>query len=173
MIRRINTILAAFALCASFTSSGAIADEDKKVDRKTDEFKAIRALEGTWVGLNAPQGEKPITLVFRPTAAGSAVMETIGPGSDHEMLNVYTNTETGVFLTHYCMLGNQPRLRLTSAKDGVLKFEFVDAGNLKSRDEAHMDSLVITVKGDQMTKDWSMYQDGKVTGHHMFEFKRQ
>jgi len=48
-------------------------------------------------------------------------METMGPGSDHEMLNVYTNTDNGVFLTHYCMMGNQPRLRLTSAKDGVLK----------------------------------------------------
>src|SRR5882762_533587 len=112
----------AFVLCASL----ALADDAKKVDRKTDDFKAICALEGTWVGLNAPQGEKPITLVFRPTAAGSAVMETMGPGSDHEMLNVYTNTDNGVFLTHYCMMGNQPRLRLTSAKDGVLKFEFVD-----------------------------------------------
>ena len=70
-------------------------------------------------------------------------------------------------------MGNQPRMRLTSSQDGVLKFEFVDGGNLKSRDEAHMDSLEITVKGDQMKQDWSMYQDGKVTGHHTFELKRQ
>ena len=46
-------------------------------------------------------------------------------------------------------------------------------GSVKSRDEMHMDSLQITVKGDRMTQDWSMYQDGKVTGHHMFELKRQ
>jgi len=174
MIRRINTILLAFALFASFTFSLAMADEAaKRPAGKSDDFKSICALEGTWIATKSPEGQKPMTLVFRPTAAGSAVMETMGPGSDHEMLNVYTNTGNGVFLTHYCMMGNQPRLRLASAKDGVLKFEFVDAGNLKSRDEAHMDSLEITVKGDQMTQDWSMYQDGKVTGHHTFEFKRQ
>src|SRR6266446_3066466 len=99
IIRRLSAAIALAAL-AFFTisiASRAFADEAKKVDRKTDDFKSIRALEGTWVGLNAPQGEKPMTLVFRPTAAGSAVMETMGPGSDHEMLNVYTNTENGVF----------------------------------------------------------------------------
>jgi hypothetical protein len=36
-----------------------------------------------------------------------------------------------------------------------------------------MDSVEITIKGDRLTQDWAMYQDGKVTGHHTFEFKRQ
>lgn len=172
MIPRISAILFAFALCVSFTT----ADESaKKAQPKGDQLKAICALEGTWVQLKPapPEGQRPPTLVFRPTAGGSAVMETMSPGSDHEMLNVYTEDDKGVLLTHYCLMGNQPRMRLTSIKDGVLTFEYVDAGNLKSRDEAHMDGLVITVKGDQMTQDWSMYADGKVTGHHTFELKRQ
>ena len=167
-----NTILFALALCASIS----LADESaKKTQPKSDNLKAICALEGTWIQVKpAPaEGQKPATLVIHPTAGGSAVMETMSPGSDHEMLNVYTEDEKGVLLTHYCLMGNQPRMRLTSIKDGVLKFEYVDAGNLKSRDEAHMDGLEITVKGDQMKQDWTMYQDGKVTGHHTFEFKRQ
>jgi len=153
----------------------AKGDEDKKAKPAGDDFKAVRALEGTWVQVApaAPAGQKPPTLVLRSTAGGSAIMETMSPGSDHEMLNVYTQDDKGVLLTHYCLMGNQPRMRLTSAKDGVLKFEYVDAGNLRSRDEAHMDSLTITVNGDQMKQDWSMYQDGKVTGHHVFELKRQ
>ena len=151
------------------------ADESKKPAPKSDNLKAICALEGTWTQIKPipPAGQKPATLVIHPTAGGSAVMETMSPGSNHEMLNVYTEDEKGVLLTHYCLMGNQPRMRLTSIKDGVLTFEYVDAGNLKSRDEAHMDSLTITVKGDTMTQDWSMYQDGKVTGHHVFELKRQ
>jgi len=171
MITR-TAILFVFAMCASLI----IADDSaKKPQAKSDQLKAISALEGTWVQVTPrpPEGQKPVTLVFRPTAGGSAVMETLGSGSDHEMLNVYTEDEKGVLLTHYCIMGNQPRMRLTSSQDGVLKFEFVDGGNLKSRDEAHMDSLEITVKGDQMKQDWSMYQDGKVTGHHTFELKRQ
>ena len=169
MITRISVI--AFALCASL----AIADDSAKKQPKSDDLKPIAALQGTWIQIKpAPaDGQKPATLVFRPTAGGSAVMESISAGSDHEMLNVYTEDDKGVLLTHYCIMGNQPRMRLTSIKDGVLTFEYVDAGNLKSRDEAHMDSLVITVNGDHMTQDWSMYADGKVTGHHIFELKRQ
>jgi hypothetical protein len=172
MITRISAILFAFALYLSL----AVADESaKKPQAKNDQLQAIRALEGTWIQVKPapPEGQKPPTLVFRPTAGGSAVMETMSPGSDHEMLNVYTEDEKGVMLTHYCLMGNQPRMRLTSARDGVMKFEYIDAGNLKSRDEAHMDSLVITVKGDQMTQDWAMYADGKVTGHHTFELIKQ
>jgi hypothetical protein len=171
MIIRISAVLFAFALCLSI----AVADEAKKPQAKSDNLKAICALEGTWTQVSPapPQGQKPPALVFRPTAGGSAVMETMNPGSDHEMLNVYTEDDKGVLLTHYCLMGNQPRMRLTSIKDGVLTFEYVDAGNLKSRDEAHMDGLVITVKGDQMTQDWTMFQDGKVTGHHIFELKKQ
>src|SRR4051812_18564790 len=164
------TLLVAIAIGSSL----AMADEsDKKAAPKSDNLKAICALEGTWTQLNAPAGQKAGTLTFRPTAGGSAVMETMNAASDHEMLNVYTEDEKGVLLTHYCLMGNQPRMRLTSIKDGVMTFEYVDAGNLKSRDEAHMDGLVITVKGDHMTQDWSMYADGKVTGHHVFELKRQ
>ena len=168
---RINLIIVALALCVSHS----FADESQKPQPQSDNLKAISALEGTWTQISPapPAGQKAATLVFRPTAGGSAVMETMSPGSDHEMLNVYTEDDKGVLLTHYCLMGNQPRMRLTSIKDGVMTFEYVDAGNLKSRDEAHMDSLVITVKGDTMTQDWSMYQDGKVTGHHIFELKRQ
>jgi hypothetical protein len=171
MPSRIKLIIVALALCVALS----FADESAKKQPKGDQLKAICALEGTWVQLKPtpPEGQKPVTLVFKPTAGGSAVMETMGSGSDHEMLNVYTEDERGVLLTHYCVMGNQPRMRLTSVNDGVLTFEYVDGGNLKSRDEAHMDSLTITVKGDTMTQDWAMYADGKVTGHHVFELKRQ
>ncbi|HEV8606817.1 MAG TPA: hypothetical protein VGQ99_15840 [Tepidisphaeraceae bacterium] len=180
MRNRMNTragivvALVAIVLGASTIYTRAMADESaKKPAAKSEGFSAIQALEGTWIAAAPAEGQKPMTLVFRPTAGGSAMMETMSPGSEHEMLNVYTNDERGVTLTHYCMMGNQPRMRLASAKDGVLKFEYVDGGNLKSRDEAHMDSVEITIKGDRLTQDWAMYQDGKVTGHHTFEFKRQ
>jgi hypothetical protein len=162
--------LASYALDGPSIARGA---EPANADVKNAGFEAIRALTGTWVATKPAEGQKPMTLVFRPTAGGSAIIETMFPGSEREMTNLYTVDDKGVVLTHYCMVGNQPRLRLTSVEKGVLKFEFIDAGNLKSRDEAHMDSLEMTVKGDQMTQRWSMYQDGKVTGDHSFEFKRQ
>jgi hypothetical protein len=146
---------------------------DAKVAAKNPQFEAVRSLIGTWVSTSPADAGKPITLVFKSTAGGTAVIESMFPGTEREMINLYAADEKGVVMTHYCMMGNQPRLRLTSIDDGVLKFDFVDGGNLKSRDEAHMDSLVITLKGNVMTQKWAMYQDGKFTGDHTFEFKRQ
>ena len=137
-------------------------------------MEAIRALAGTWAGVApAKEGEKPMTITFKATAMGTAVMETMFPGSDHEMVNMYTGDGDTVLVTHYCALGNQPRMKLVSADDGVLKFVFLDSANLKSRDEMHMDSLELTIKGDRLTEKWESYQDGKVTSTESFEFKRQ
>ncbi len=152
----------------------AAGDEAKdKAAAKNAPFDAISALTGTWVAVGAPEGQKPMTLVFKPTAGGSAIIETMFPGSDREMVNVYSIDGGGVLLTHFCHLGNQPRMRATSADNGVLNFDYVDAGNLKSRDEPHMDSVEMTIKGNQLIENWAMYEGGKVTGHHSFEFKRQ
>jgi hypothetical protein len=144
-----------------------------KPAEKNPAFDAISALTGTWVAVGTPERQKPMTLIFKPTAGGSAIVETMFPGSDREMVNVYSVDGGGVLLTHFRHLGNQPRMRATKADNGVLQFDYVDAGNLKSRDETHMDSVTITIKGNQLIENWAMYQGGKVTGQHSFEFKRQ
>jgi hypothetical protein len=161
------------SICGLFAAAlSADAPREKPVP-KNSAFEAISGLTGTWVAVGAPEGQKPMTLVFKPTAGGSAILETRAPGSDHEMVNLYSIDGSGVLLTHYCHLGNQPRMRATAAENGVLQFDYVDAGNLKSRDEAHMDSVTMTIKGNQLIEDWAMYEGGKITGHHSFEFKRQ
>jgi hypothetical protein len=70
-------------------------------------------------------------------------------------------------------MGNQPRMKATGIKDGVVRFEFVDGGNIKSRDDPHMDSLEITIKGDTLVEKWCNYGQGKTQGEVTFEFKKQ
>jgi hypothetical protein len=141
---------------------------------KLTPIEQLRALTGTWVAVTPPEkGQKPMTVVFKPTSGGSAVMESMFPGSNEEMINMFTEDGQNVLMTHYCRMGNQPRMRLASSDNGVLRFEFVDGGNLKSRNDAHMDSVELTIQGDRLTEKWGMYQDGKNTGYHTFEFKRQ
>jgi hypothetical protein len=141
---------------------------------KLTPIEQLRALTGTWVAVAPPEkGQKPMTVVFKPTSGGSAVMESMFPGSNEEMINMFTEDGQSVLMTHYCRMGNQPRMRLASADNGVLRFEFLDGGNLKSRNDAHMDSVEMTIQGDLLTEKWGMYQDGKNTGYHTFEFKRQ
>ena len=142
--------------------------------RQLSPIDQLRALSGTWVAVAPPEkGQKPAMVVFKPTAGGSAVMETMFPGSDREMVNLFTPDANGLTMTHFCSMGNQPRMRLASADNGVLRFEFLDAGNLKSRNDPHMDSVELAIQGDRLTEKWAMYQDGKISGYHTFEFKRQ
>lgn len=160
--------LLAIAFCVS-------ADAPKeKAGPKDAGFAAMEGLVGTWVRAEAPKaGEKAPTIVFKLVSGGSAIMESMFPGTKEEMVNMYTSDDKGVMMTHYCAMGNQPRLRLASIDKGVLKFEFVDAGNLKSRDSMHMDSLEISINGDRLTEKWTSYSDGKVGDMHPFEFKRE
>jgi hypothetical protein len=41
------------------------------------------------------------------------------------------------------------------------EFEFVDGGNIKSRNDPHMDAVAITAATSH--EEWSFYSDGKVT----------
>ena len=96
------TLLAGAALAAGPAPSPAL-----------DRFKS---LAGEWVAAEDGPMSKKGDLVARyaVTAAGSAVVETVFPGTAHEMLTVYTADGADLVLTHYCMEGNQPRMRAKS-----------------------------------------------------------
>src|SRR5439155_10819388 len=88
-------------------------------------FNVIRSLAGTWESIEPGPDQKPMVVIFKPTSMDSAVVESMFPGSPHEMINLFTSDGDGVVMTHYCAMGNQPRMRAASADDGVLKFQFV------------------------------------------------
>src|SRR3954466_12568716 len=83
-------------ICVLFAAALWADEPNDKSIEKNPAFGAISALGGTWVAVGAPQGQKPMTLVFKPTAGGSAIIETMFPGSDREMVNVYSIDGGGV-----------------------------------------------------------------------------
>src|SRR5215468_2556065 len=75
-------------------------------------LERMKKLAGTWVA--ADKDGKPtdkVVSVVKLTAGGSVVHETLFPGQPHEMISVYTVDGSDLVMTHYCMLGNQPRLK--------------------------------------------------------------
>src|SRR5262245_4633797 len=75
-------------------------------------LEKMKTLVGTWV--EADKDGKPTDLVvsvIKLTAGGTAVHETLFPGQDHEMVSLYTVDGADLVMTHYCMLGNQPRMK--------------------------------------------------------------
>jgi len=126
-------------------------------------FERFKELVGDWSGASTA-GWKDLAR-FEVIARGSVVMETslfaAHPGET--MVTMFHLDGERLLLTHYCVAGNQPRLVLTDvAENGhALTFSYLDGTGLASRDEGHMDKVVIHFDEDGSYRArWSWYQDG-------------
>jgi hypothetical protein len=160
---------------------GAIAGDDAKGPHfatvKSPALESFKAIEGKWTGKMAHGGGgdgNDIVVTYKVTSNGSAVVETIGPGTPHEMVTVIHPDGDALVLTHYCALGNQPRMK-TSDKPGPhkIQFAFVDATNLKSPKDMHMHEVAYSfVDKDTVKSEWTNYLDAKPHEKAVFELKR-
>lgn len=140
----------------------------------SDELKRIKGLVGTWTGeADHGNGPEPVTLVYRVTGGGSAVVETFNPGSPMEMVTVYHDSNGKLELTHYCMLGNQPHMRLTDASDKSVSLELVKNSGIK-KNEMHMSALTIEFdSADRIKQIWTVSSNGKASKGPAIELTRK
>ncbi|HZZ80226.1 MAG TPA: hypothetical protein VFE62_17055 [Gemmataceae bacterium] len=115
-------------------------------------FDKMKKLVGTWVVVGKdgkPTSE--VMSVIKLTAGGSAVHETLFPGQPHEMVSVYTVDGSDLFMTHYCVLGNQPRMKADpkSPKNQIV-FTFAGGANLDPKKDKHMHEAILTIVNDDM-----------------------
>ena len=164
------------ALLLSGLSSAAIAADTKSDDKKSEpaatpapaaatnaQLEKMKSLAGTWV--MADQDGKPteqVASVIRITAGGSAVHETLFPGEPHEMISIYTVDNGDLVMTHYCMLGNQPRMKADpKSAPGTIKFDFAGGGNLDVTKDKHMHGATLTfVDADHLSIDGIAWDNG-------------
>jgi hypothetical protein len=148
------------------------AQQDKKGPDKNEALERFKQLAGEWTG-KGPHGE--MRIVYKVTSGGSAVMETIDPGSDHEMVSMIHADGPALLLTHYCMLGNQPHMKaMPKPGENKIAFEFVKVTNLKSDKDMYMRSATFTfVDNDTVKTEWSGYKDGKEKEKMVMELKRK
>jgi hypothetical protein len=151
-------------------------------------FARIKTLAGTWKS-QAPvedkadhgkakeeehKGEKSV--IYKLTGAGSALVETQFPGSDHEMVSVYHLDGEDLRMTHYCAAGNQPRVKLDRAnsKPDELIFVFDGGTNLDPQKDMHIHGVKITFHDDgKVTSTWESYAGGKKAMTLDFNLTRQ
>lgn len=125
--------------CAT-TAPGPLAAPSTDASRNM--LKTLVSLEGTWEG-QSPDGAFEVT--FKTTAQGSAVHETMMPGTDLEMVNLYTVHGDGVNMTHYCAAGNQPHMRATSIAGGSMVFSPTGVSGLEDVDEHYMAGMTLVI----------------------------
>ncbi|HEX4130718.1 MAG TPA: hypothetical protein VHZ24_11805 [Pirellulales bacterium] len=163
------------ALLAAGVMEARGADEHHPTVASCPGLDAFKALTGDWVAKQVGGDEKEFTVNYKVTAGGSAVVETISPGTDHEMVTVIHGDGPDLVLTHYCMLGNQPQMKAPGdGKSKTVAFKFVRATNLGSDKDMYMHDVTYTfVDKDTLRSEWTHYNDGKPSGNVVFELKRK
>src|SRR5688572_30499189 len=99
----------------------AAAELAKARRRFSPELERVKALAGRWEGttFREREGTSAAVVTYEVTAAGSAVIEKLFPGTQREMTTVYHDDSSGRLIAqHYCNAANQPRLRLSESNGG-------------------------------------------------------
>ena len=122
-------------------------------------FDQLKKLEGTWT---SDSKDHPTDVTYKVSSGGSVLVETMAMGNHAEMITMYHPDGDGLALTHYCMLGNQPRMKAAKdQKPGLIKFEGDGGTNMKPEDK-HMHTLTVTfVDADHVKQDWTLFEGGK------------
>lgn len=139
------------------------------------QFDRLKALAGTWVGTAGHGEEKfPTEVSYRVTAGGNTIIETLFAGTEHEMITMYHMDGGELVLTHYCVMGNQPKMRLVASEDpNTLAFDFAGGSNITPAGQ-HMHSAKITlVDADHLRSTWTSHADGKPVFDAEFELARK
>ena len=129
-------------------------------------FERMRELAGVWEGTsNMPKEGEKVRVEYRVSSGGSSIVETLFPGTPHEMVSVYFDNRGQLTMTHYCALRNQPRMKLQKEDAQNLNFMFAGGTNIDPKKDAYMRSLTITfVDKDHMIEKWTLSADGKERG---------
>src|SRR5436190_19851536 len=120
--------------CLSWAAALPAQEGKKEAPPPSPALEKFVQLAGEWTGKGMHgDASHDVKIVYKVTSGGSAVVETIDPGGDHEMVTVIHPDGDSLLLTHYCMLGNQPQMRAKpKAGENKVAFDFVKATNLKS-----------------------------------------
>jgi hypothetical protein len=174
-IRTASCFVMAFAFSSAMTVAG---EGHHPAAASSPGFERFKQLAGEWVGKSdKPEhgAEGALRAVFKVTSAGSAVEETMLPGTEHEMINMIHPDGDDIVLTHYCAEGNQPEMKAPDKIEGKdVAFQFVRGGNMKSINDSHMHNVTYTfVDKDTLKTKWTNYDKGKPAGDVVFELKRK
>jgi len=169
-----GSIVMGLALGLALLPLAAKAGED--ASKMPAEFERMKSLVGTWTGKAKMHGDKEesVKVTYALTSGGTVVMERLNPGTSHEMVSMYNMEGGKLCMTHYCSLGNSPKMTLKKVTEDGLAFEMKGKTGIASSKEMHMHALNLTWKdADHITAEWIAYRDGKAAPAHPFVLTRK
>ena len=151
----LSAVVTAILLVAAFSARAGQIENSTSLD-------GLKPLVGDWTATDA--GGKPFTASFRLISNNTALEETVNSSHDTQMVSIYSADGSRVAMTHFCSMGNQPRLETLSERPNPNEFvfSFTGATNLASPNDQHLHRMVITMEGpEHFTETWTIRVNGK------------
>ncbi|KAF0220170.1 MAG: hypothetical protein FD174_1409 [Geobacteraceae bacterium] len=166
-MRKVTLLIAAVCLALAGPIIAYAGEHQAAPYAGSKEFERMKQLVGAWEGTSdmGKEGEK-VRVEYRLTAGGSALVETLSPGSAEEMVSVYHDRKGKLAMTHYCTLRNQPRMTLAKADAQTIDLVFARKGNdIDPAREKHMHAVRITfTDNDHIVQKWTLFEKGTAKG---------
>lgn len=123
-------------------------------------FERMKTLVGKWSGDSPAMGK--MNTQFRLIAGGSVVEERFAEGTPMEMLSAYHDVSGKLTMTHYCMLRNQPRMKLVKSTANSLTFDLAPTPGLNPAKEKHMHGATYTfIDANHFQLEGVAWENGK------------
>ena len=147
-------VVATVALLVMLSAGVVLAESDGQKS-----FQMLSGLEGKWVGKGS-QGQT-VEVSFRMTAGGSALMSEIHGHGPENMITMFHMDGDRLLMTHYCGVGNQPRMKVVAADAKSVSFEFFDGTNI-GPGAGHMQHVTFTQPdANHHVEEWVFLDHGK------------
>ncbi|HUO35048.1 MAG TPA: hypothetical protein VMU43_08645 [Candidatus Acidoferrum sp.] len=166
-MNRIGVTLAIAALALTLGVAKA-ADQPKAATA----FDRLKTLVGSWEGKQ--ENGTTFSMSMRLVSNNTAIEETINGPHDNQMVTLFTADGDRIALTHYCSMGNQPRMETSAvnAETSLFAFDFMGATNLAHPTDLHMNQLTLRIiDPDHISETWVAVVGGKSTPY-TFQYTR-
>jgi hypothetical protein len=153
-----------FLITTLIAASAALQSADSKPNSSSNAdvaFARLKTLVGEW---EATTSSGKVHLSYELVSGDTALLERASSEKMPSMVTVYYVDGGRLLLTHYCMIGNQPRMQAKALNPdtGELDFQFLDASNLASPAAGHMHNAKLRiVDNSHLVSEWQFYENGK------------
>lgn len=160
-----RSLLLTIAACAALSSCQTgrnkhAACADMPPYQGSAAFERMKSLVGKWSGESPQMGK--MNTEFRLIAGDSVVEERFEEGTPMEMLSTYHDVNGKLTMTHYCMLRNQPRMKLVKQTADSLTFDLAPTPGLNVDKDMHMHGATYTfIDANHFKLEGVSWKDGK------------
>jgi hypothetical protein len=156
-----------FLLC-----SVGLTAQETRVAASNPQFDALKTLAGTWE-MKMPDG-KIGTQSYKIVSDGSAILlDQNPPGEASNMITIFHPDGQKTVATHYCSMGNQPRMVANASSDTKnINFKFKDITNDDGKSGAMRDLTVVLIDKNHHNQIWTWRDPSGKELQETFKFER-